>query len=192
MTGTLALVALGANLFSSSGTPETTLRAALGSFGGESLAVRRVSRFWRTPAYPPGSGPDYVNAAAALLTPHGPDETLAALHRIEAAFGRVRGAGRWQSRVLDLDLLAFGAAVLPDAATQDLWRTLPPAQQSREAPDGLVLPHPRIQDRGFVLAPLAEIAPLWTHPRTGQTVAAMLALLGQQGLAGMAPIAHDA
>ncbi|HMM10317.1 MAG TPA: 2-amino-4-hydroxy-6-hydroxymethyldihydropteridine diphosphokinase, partial [Paracoccus solventivorans] len=56
-------------------------------------------------------------------------------------------------------------------------------------PDRLILPHPRLQDRGFVLAPLAEIAPQWRHPRTGRTVAAMLAALEPAGLGGMAPLA---
>ena len=81
----------------------------------------------------------------------------------------------------------MGAEVRPDAATQDRWRALPAAAQAQVAPDQLILPHPRLQDRGFVLAPLAEIAPGWVHPRLGQSVAAMLEALGPEGLAGMAP-----
>lgn len=154
----------------------------------EGLGVRRLSRFWRTPAHPAGSGPDYVNAAAVIATGLAPAEVLAALHRIEAALGRMRDAGRWQSRGIDLDLLAMDDAVLPDAATQDRWRALAPETQARLAPETLILPHPRLQDRGFVLAPLAEIAPCWRHPRTGLTVARMLDDLPAQALAGMAPM----
>ncbi|HRO15314.1 MAG TPA: hypothetical protein PLL33_09770, partial [Paracoccus sp. (in: a-proteobacteria)] len=66
-------------------------------------------------------------------------------------------------------------------------RTLPTERQPHETPDRLILPHPRLQDRGFVLGPLAEIAPGWVHPRTGHTVARMLADLPPGGLAGMTP-----
>ncbi|HHY02779.1 MAG TPA: 2-amino-4-hydroxy-6-hydroxymethyldihydropteridine diphosphokinase [Paracoccus sp.] len=111
------------------------------------------------------------------------------MHRVETAMGRVRDGGRWGARVIDIDLLAMGDLVLPDAAEQDRWRALAPAEQQQLTPQRLILPHPRLQDRGFVLAPLAEIAPQWRHPQTGKTVAAMLAALGPQGLAGMTPIA---
>ena len=192
---TLAAVALGANLSSWAGLPADTLRAALIRMNEEGLSVSRVSRFWRTPAHPAGSGPDYVNAAALVETGETPpDAVLATLHRIEAAFGRTRDGGRWQARGLDLDLLALGDLVRPDAATQDRWRALAPQDQARLAPDRLILPHPRLADRGFVLAPLAEIAPGWTHPRTGGTVASMLSRLrddpsGRDALDAMAPFA---
>ena len=189
MSDNLVLLALGANLFSSTGAPEAALRAALHALAAEGLPACRVSRFWKTPAFPPGSGPDYVNAAAALRSAQPPSALLAAAHRVEAALGRVRNGGRWGARVIDIDLLAVGDLVLPDAAEQDRWRALPLADQQRLTPDRLILPHPRLQDRGFVLAPLAEIAPQWRHPRTGRTVAAMLAALGPAGLAGMAPLA---
>lgn len=185
----LALVALGGNLFSSTGSPADTLRAALRALPPEGMAVLRVSRFWRSPAHPAGSGPDYVNAAALVWTGLAPAAALAALHRVEAALGRARDNRRWQARGIDLDLLAMGDRVLPDAETQDRWRGLAPDRQACVAPGTLVLPHPRLQDRGFVLAPLAEIAPLWRHPRTGQTVAQMLAGLDPDARAGMAPLA---
>lgn len=182
-------MALGANLSSWAGRPDQTLRAALARIGAAGLPVRRVSRFWRTPAHPAGSGPDYVNAAAMIAvgtTP--PDTVLAMLHTVEAAFGRTRDGGRWQARGLDLDLLALGDLVRPDAAGQTRWRGISPEDQARLAPETLILPHPRMQDRGFVLAPLAEIAPGWVHPLTGQSVAGMLAALGPQGMVGMVPL----
>lgn len=185
---TLALVALGANLSSWAGAPAGSLRAALAMMQARDLRIVALSRFWRTPAHPPGSGPDYVNAAAAIDAAADPGGTLAILHEIEAVLGRVRDGGRWQARGIDLDLIAVGDAVLPDAATQDGWRDLPAEEQARIAPDRLILPHPRMQDRGFVLAPLAEIAPRWVHPRTGRTVAQMLAVLRLEGLSGMHPL----
>lgn len=182
----LALVALGGNLPSSAGRPETTLRQAVARLTAESgIDLIACSRFWRSPAWPPGSGPDYVNAAVAMHSRHGPETMLAILHRIEADLGRRRDGGRWQARGIDLDLIAWGDAVRPDADVQDAWRTLSPDEQQRRAPDRLILPHPRMQDRGFVLAPLAEIAPGWCHPRLGLSVAQMLAALPEGALEGM-------
>ena len=133
----------------------------------QGLALRAVSRFWRTPAHPAGSGPDYVNAAALVAAEAEPEAILALLHGIEAHLGRTRAGGRWAARGIDLDLLAVGSAVLPDTAMQDRWRSLAAAAQAQVAPEGLILPHPRLQDRGFVLLPLAEIAP-GTGDRSGQ------------------------
>ena len=93
--------------------------------------------------------------------------------------------------MLDLDLLALADRIAPDPETLAHWIGLPPDRQGCEAPDRLILPHPRIQDRGFVLAPLAEIAPGWRHPLTGRSVAAMLAGLGPGGLAGMQPLSPE-
>jgi len=151
------------------------------------VAQISISRFWMTPAFPAGSGPDYVNAAAAFRCDLPAERLLQELHLIEAELGRRREGPRWQSRGLDLDLLAQGGLVLPDVATQDHWRNLPAEEQPRHAPRGLVLPHPRLQDRGFVLAPLAEVAPNWVHPRLGLSVAQMLAALPPAALAGMRP-----
>ena len=149
-----------------------------------------ASRIWRTPAFPPGSGPDYANAAAVIRTSLAARDVLDRLHGIEARFGRDRGTGRWAARVLDLDLIALDDLILPDAGTLRRWIDLPPDRQRVEAPDQLILPHPRIQDRGFILGPLAEIAPNWRHPLTGRTVSGMLAALGPDALAGMTPLAH--
>lgn len=174
-----ALVALGGNLASAAGTPVDTLQAALDAlrtrFGGV-----MASRIYRNPAFPAGSGPDYANAAAGLevaedLTAR---EVLQVLHDIEALYGRERRS-RWAGRTLDLDLLAYDDLVLPDAATQASWRALAPERQKVAVPDQLILPHPRLQDRAFVLVPLADVAPDWQHPVLGLTVREMLAAVPQ-------------
>ncbi|MES2666362.1 MAG: 2-amino-4-hydroxy-6-hydroxymethyldihydropteridine diphosphokinase [Pseudomonadota bacterium] len=184
-----ALVALGGNLPFAGLSPDQTLTAALAAFPGEGLVVRAVSRFFRTPCFPAGAGPDYVNAAALLDVPQGVDAAslLRDLHAIEAKFGRERST-RWGMRTLDLDLLALGDSVLPDAAEQARWRAIAPEAQVLAAPDRLILPHPRMQDRAFVLVPLADIAPEWVHPLTGSTVADMLAALPAADVAAVKPL----
>ena len=137
-----AFVALGANL----GDPVATLRAAMAELAAlpASELVRRSGLYRSAPV--DALGPDYLNAVVWLRTALAPHGLLAQLQRIEQAHGRVRGAPN-APRTLDLDLLLHGA--------------------SRLDTPGLTLPHPRLHRRAFVLAPLAEIAPLLELPGIG-------------------------
>ncbi|WP_259945572.1 2-amino-4-hydroxy-6-hydroxymethyldihydropteridine diphosphokinase [Jannaschia sp. W003] len=147
----------------------------------------RVSQPWRTPPWPPGAGgADFVNAVAVLPRLVPPERALAQLHGIEAAMGRVRRE-RWGARLIDLDLVAAGRLVRPDAAAQARWRRLDGARR-RAVPGGLVLPHPRLGERAFVLLPLAEVAPRWRDPVTGRTARALAAALPLAERLHLAPL----
>jgi 2-amino-4-hydroxy-6-hydroxymethyldihydropteridine diphosphokinase len=185
----LVLIAFGANVAVGGRELEAVLLSAYADLAKAGLLDNRLSRRYVTPCFPPGAGPDYVNAVAAFSVGADWDAAriLALLHEIEARNGRSR-AQRWGARSLDLDLLALGDLVLPDAATQDHWRQLAPADQARLAPDQLILPHPRLQDRTFVLVPMADVAPDWRHPRLNLTVTEMLARLDPADRAAVRPL----
>lgn len=186
--GNIVLCALGANLPGGGGeAPQNTLAEAIRTLSRQGFELGKVSRFWRTPAVPAGSGPDFINACCELRCRMQPADMLMKLHAIEALLGRERAA-RWGARVIDLDLLAVGATIIPDRQVLAHWIGLAPERQQVEAPGQLILPHPRLQDRGFVLLPLAEIAPLWRHPVTGLTVADMAAKLPADEKAVLYPL----
>jgi 2-amino-4-hydroxy-6-hydroxymethyldihydropteridine diphosphokinase len=161
---TRAYVALGANLGDRAralGDAVAALRATPG------VRVAAVSRNWETaPVGPPQ--PPYLNAAAALDTELDAFALLERLHEIERAAGRTRGAERNLPRTLDLDLLLFGGLVI-------------------DAPE-LVVPHPRMHERGFVLEPLAEIAGDERHPLLHETIAALAARVRS---VGVSPHSHS-
>jgi 2-amino-4-hydroxy-6-hydroxymethyldihydropteridine diphosphokinase len=140
-----AFVGLGSNL----GDREATLRAAVGRLRGLAGAeVRKVSRFRDTEPVGYLDQPRFLNGAVELETTLSPQALLAALLELERTFGRDRAASPLQGpRTLDLDLLLYGEETI--------------------AEPGLEVPHPRLQERRFVLEPLAELDPALVVPGHG-------------------------
>jgi len=152
--------------------------------------ISKSSNVFKTPCFPAGAGPDFANAVIAVSTDMDLHSILANLHRIEADFGRER-TRRWGQRTLDLDILADGEVIAPDLHTYQSWKDLPLDQQAKLAPSELILPHPRIQDRAFVLVPWREIAPEWRHPVLGRTVSELCASLPEKDRAEVVPIGGE-
>ncbi|WP_411287235.1 2-amino-4-hydroxy-6-hydroxymethyldihydropteridine diphosphokinase [Phenylobacterium sp.] len=146
----MVVIALGSNLAAGFASCEALLETALARFPQAGLPVLARSGWWRSTAWPDPTGPQYRNGVAVVEANGDPRAVLEALFSIEATFSRVRSA-RNAPRTLDLDLIAHGRELI-------------------DAP-GLVLPHPRAHERRFVMGPLAEIAPDWRHPVSGQTAA---------------------
>ena len=140
-------LALGSNRRSRYGSPAATVRAAVALLSPELVSTIRA-----TPALGP-AGRSFANAAAILASDLDPSALLDRLQEIERAFGR-RGGRRWGARVLDIDIILW---------SEGAW-----------AAEGLVVPHPQMRVRAFVLEPLAEIAPEWRDPLTGATVRQLL------------------
>ncbi len=183
----IAVIAVGSNATRLSIKSRDIVTASCVHMSDRIGKLYKSSSFYQTPAFPAGSGPDYVNAVVAIRTELSADAILATLHQIEADFGRTRET-RWGQRTLDLDLIALGDLVLPDLGTYQTWRDLPPESQMARAPDRLILPHPRVQDRSFVLVPLAEIMPEWRHPVTGKTASDLLAARPADERASVVPV----
>ena len=186
-TQSKAVVALGANLSLRHSGPKVPLEHAVLAMAEAGLVIRAESRFFATPCFPVGAGPDYVNAAVLVEANETPQVMLQVLHDIEHRFGRAREQ-RWGMRTLDLDLVCWDDLVLPDVTEYERWRTLPPEDQRQLAPDQLILPHPRVLDRAFVLVPMADVAPDWRHPVLGKNVAEMIAALPPEDVALVTPL----
>jgi len=151
----MIVIALGANLDSTVGTPAKTIVAAMEALSRQGVRIAAVSPFYATPAWPDASDPPFINAAARIDTNLAPAALMEVLHTIESMFGRTRDAKN-APRTLDLDLIDYDGK-LDDG---------PP-----------VLPHPRMAGRAFVLVPLADVAPGWRHPASGLTVEQLIAAL---------------
>ena len=149
-----AYIAFGANL----SNPRETFLNVISALGEAGLIIEAVSSLWHSPAWPPGSdAPDYRNAVLRILTDREAVDLMRLLLAIEAKLGRVRTVPN-APRSCDLDLIDYAGQI-----------------SNAEA---CLLPHPRMQDRDFVLKPMAEVAPPdWRHPMSRKTISQLLEAL---------------
>ncbi|MDI7774361.1 2-amino-4-hydroxy-6-hydroxymethyldihydropteridine diphosphokinase [Asticcacaulis sp. EMRT-3] len=144
------IVAYGANLTPPDMTASQAFAALVKTLEARGLTMIAISRLWHSKAWPDPADPPYYNAVMVVETELPPQALLALLHEVEREAGRLRQPGLLNApRTLDLDLIAYGRRVMTE--------------------DGLILPHPRSHERGFVMGPLAEIRPDWLHPELGRT-----------------------
>jgi 2-amino-4-hydroxy-6-hydroxymethyldihydropteridine diphosphokinase len=144
MARTSYVIGLGSNRRGRHGSPAREVRAAIDALGGLVAASPIVAS---APLGP--SIRRFANAVALIESDETPPELLARLKAIESRFGRRRGQ-RWGARVIDLDIILWSGGS---------W-----------AGPGLIIPHVQFRERGFVVGPLATIAPAWRDPVTRRTV----------------------
>ncbi len=139
----MIIIGFGANIPGEFGSPEKTLQAAVNALGEiEDIEVLDASSVWHSAPVPVSDQPWYANAVCTIETYILPAELLKILKEIEKKFGRTQQE-RNAPRVLDLDIIAYEKII------------------TMKSP---IIPHPRMHERAFVLYPLQEIAPDWTHP----------------------------
>lgn len=182
------LIAIGSNLSNDLQESYNLVSDAIKTFNSETIKDIKISKFYETPAFPPGSGPNFINCVISGNTSLLPNELLNQLHLIEEDFGRTR-IKRWGQRTLDIDLIDFDNIIFPNNTYVNEWLNMPLDMQKVKIPEQLILPHPRIQDRPFVLIPLIDVAPYWKHPLLNETPQEMLNKLNPELSIGISQFA---
>jgi 2-amino-4-hydroxy-6-hydroxymethyldihydropteridine diphosphokinase len=160
-----AYIALGANL----GDRRANLAEALRRMEPD-IHVEAVSALYESPPQPPAPPPAYLNAACRVATSLEPLDLLDRLKRIERDLGR-EAAERWAPRPIDLDIALYNDRIVDEP--------------------GLVIPHPRLTERAFVLRPLLDLDPNLTHPATGERLSDLLRRLSEQTLTKVGPLGWE-
>jgi len=143
----MKFIALGSNLNSARGGPAQNIHAAAVELKAQGFQIIARAPLYQSAAEPPSDQADFINTVLQAEWGGTPEEALARCMEVEAAMGRVRGV-RNEARIIDIDIIAWDGAV------------------QSGSPE---LPHPRMQDRAFVLWPLCDIAPDWRHPVLGRS-----------------------
>lgn len=152
---------LGTNL----GDRAANLQAAVIGLAKE-LVITAVSPLYQTAPWGVTDQPDFINMCLAAETELSPIELLTFIKDLEVEIGRLPSK-RWGPRLIDIDLLFYANQILET--------------------ENLKIPHPELAERAFVLCPLADIAPNFVHPVLRQTIAALAAKVGDEGIRPFAP-----
>ncbi len=139
----MIFVALGSNLAGKFKSPRHVCEAAVTALESRGVTILQLSSWYESEPVPKSDQPWFVNGVVEIATDLTPTDLLATLLDVEEEFGRIR-QNRNEARIIDLDLLAYGDEILKD--------------------EQIILPHPRLHERLFVLQPLAQICPDWQHP----------------------------
>ena len=168
----MIFIGLGSNLSGEAfDSPRDVLNAALEEMSQYDITIIKISPFYETEPVPKSDQPWFLNAVVAVDTILSPPELLTVLHEIEANLGRERRI-RWESRIIDLDIIAYGEQIYPTAV---LWPEILQDIKSQDiSPKELIIPHPRMHERLFVLEPLRDICPDWHHPILKKTIAELI------------------
>lgn len=152
------IIALGGNLAASTREPPETFAAACTALSERGFIIVQKALLYRSKPVPASDQPEYFNTCIRTYSTLPPIGVMRLLLEIERQFGRERRTIN-EARTLDLDLIDYEGHV------------------SDERSGALVLPHPRMSERGFVLKPMADLAPDWRHPRTGERLSTLIARL---------------
>jgi 2-amino-4-hydroxy-6-hydroxymethyldihydropteridine diphosphokinase len=164
------LLGLGSNASGRWGLPRATLLRAIDELRQVGMQIERISRIFSTAPLGPGRQERYLNAVVLVASPPPPAALLRSLKRLERRAGRRLSSRVWRPRPLDIDILDYGGKQIG-------W---PPR---RRMPGRLVLPHPEMHRRAFVLVPLLDVAPAWRHPVLGLGARALLARIARKDVA---------
>ena len=177
MEKNIAFIGLGSNL---GGTefdgPRGVLEAAIFEMPNLGISVKKISPFYESAPVPVSDQPWFVNAVAMVETSLCARDLLHNLHEIEARLGRIRRI-RWEARIIDLDIIAYGDLIVP---TDGKW--------PGGAPKEMIIPHPRLHERLFVLKPLMDICSAWRHPALGVSVKELYGRVKKDGDQSLRPM----
>lgn len=161
----MVIISLGSNVTGDGKLSSQAIHAACNQLKSFGIKILSTSRFYLTEPYGVTAQPAFTNSAILIQTSLSPNNLLTVIKRIEAIAGR-RRAKRWSARIIDLDIIDYNGVSL------NYVKNLRPNAAVR--PPKLILPHPGVAHRPFVLRPIMDIAPFWHHPVNGMTAAQML------------------
>lgn len=184
---TTCFLGLGSNLSHGDMTPLEVLRDAVSRLSESIVENVRQSTVYRTSPVHQADQPDYYNCVLMGDTTLQPGQLLDACLGVENAYGRMR-SNRWGARTLDIDVLAFNDLVLPG---REAWQEAAAMTADGTVRTDLILPHPRLHERAFVLVPLVDVAAEWRHPVFGQSARQLFELLPQHDRRGVRPISAE-